>query len=624
VTTVAVHIVTGRRADVSVSILKKSPPAPDERLLTELNGLAGRLDQQQLWWASGYLAGLAASATGVATGAAAGQALPAADTAPRPTWTVFYASETGNSRGIAAELANTIQGLGFESRAVDLASYRPAQLKKETRALFVVATHGLGDPPDGTEPFFEFIEGERAPRLEGLEFAVLALGDSSYEDFCETGRELDARLEALGARRIEARVDCDVDFESASAAWQQAVLERVKAGAEASGRGAPVQPHLVPVAPAAYSRRNPFPAIVLANQPITGIGSSKDVRHVVLSLEDSGLTYEPGDALGVWPTNPPALVEQYLDLLSLSADIRVTVDDETLTLGEALAHRLELTLLGRNFLEGYAQRFDIAALKALLTPEARAELNAYLADRQVIDVIAEHPVAMDAQDLAEVLKRLTPRLYSIASSLAANPDEVHVTVGVVRYDAFGRAHYGSASNYLAEPGETVPVFIADNPRFRLPADDVPVILIGAGTGVAPYRAFLEEREARAATGENWLFFGDRNFASDFLYQIEWARLRKQGLLTRHDVAFSRDQAEKVYVQDRLRERGADVFDWLERGARVYVCGDANYMAPDVNEALLDVIEAGLGRGRGLRSDRTAAEAYLDDLKRQQRYLRDVY
>jgi sulfite reductase (NADPH) flavoprotein alpha-component len=610
---------------VSVSILKKSPPAPDERLLSELNGLAGRLDQQQLWWASGYLAGLAAASAGPA---AAGMALPAAEAAPLPTWTVFYASETGNSRGIAAELAAAIQGLGFESKTADLADYRPAQLRKETRALFVVATHGLGDPPDGTEPFFEFIEGERAPRLEGLEFSVLALGDSSYEDFCETGRQLDARLEALGARRIEPRVDCDVDFESASATWQHAVLERVKtdagrAGAESAGRGASSQPHLVPVTPAAYSRRNPFAATVLANQPITGIGSSKDVRHVVLSLEDSGLTYQPGDALGVWPTNPPALVAQYLHLLSLGADDRVTIDDETLALGEALAHRLELTLLGRNFLEGYAQRFDIAPLAALLAADARAELNAYLANRQVIDVLADHPVAMDAQDLADVLKRLTPRLYSIASSLTANPDEVHITVGVVRYDSYGRPHYGSASNYLAEAGETVPVFIAQNPRFRLPADDVPVILIGAGTGIAPYRAFLEERDVRGASGDNWLFFGDRNFDTDFLYQIEWARLRKQGLLTRHDVAFSRDQAEKIYVQDRLRERGADVFGWLEQGAHVYVCGDANHMAPDVHQALLDVIEAGLKRGGGVR-DRDAAEAYLDSLKQQHRYLRDVY
>lgn len=605
---------------MSVSILKKSPPAPDERLLGELNGLAGRLDQQQLWWASGYLAGLAAAASG----AAAAPQAPAAGAAVRPTWTVFYASETGNSRGIAGELAAAIQGLGFESRTVDLAEFKPAQLKKETRALFVVATHGLGDPPDGTEPFFEFLEGERAPRLESLEYSVLALGDSSYEDFCETGRQLDARLEALGAKRLEPRVECDVDFEEASGAWQASVLQRVKddgdAGADA--RAAAAQPHLVTVAPASYSRRNPFPAEVLANQPITGIGSSKTVHHVVLSLEDSGLTYEPGDSLGVWPTNPPALVSQFLELLSLDADARVALGDDTLTLGEALAHRLELTQLGRTFLSGYAERFAVEPLQALLAPAARVELNAYLADRQIIDVLADHPVGLGAQDLVDVLKRLTPRLYSIASSLAANPDEVHVTIGVVRYDAFGRPHFGSASNFLADfpatPGATVPVFIAENVRFRLPADDAPLVMIGAGTGVAPYRAFLEERDARGAAGENWLFFGDRNFDSDFLYQLEWARMRKQGLLTRHDVAFSRDQAEKVYVQSRIRERGTELFSWLERGAHVYVCGDAKHMAPDVHEALLDVIEAGLG------ADRAAAEAYLESLKQQQRYQRDVY
>jgi sulfite reductase (NADPH) flavoprotein alpha-component len=602
---------------VSVSILKKSPPAPDERLLGELNGLAGRLDQQQLWWASGYLAGLAAGASGPAASLQP-QAHEAAEAAPLPPWTVCYATETGNSRSIADELASAIRALGFESKAVNLAEFRPAQLKKERRVLFVVATHGLGEPPDGTEPFFEFLLGDRAPRLNELEYAVLALGDSSYEDFCETGRQLDARLEALGARRIQDRVECDVDFESASATWQQAVLQRVRADAEPATRPAPAQPHLVPVGAATYSRRNPFAAPVLANQPITGIGSSKDVRHVVLSLEGSGLTYQPGDALGVWPTNPPVLVEQVLGLLSLQADERVDLDGDTMTLGDALAHRLELTLLGRGFIDTYANRFGIAALQALLAPDAKADLNTYLSDRQVVDVLAEHPVSITAQDLTDTLKRLTPRLYSIASSLEANPDEVHVTIGVVRYEAFGRPHVGSASNFLAAPGDTVPVFIAENPRFRLPAGDVPVIMVGAGTGVAPYRAFLEERDARGAAGDNWLVFGDRNFATDFLYQLEFARLRKQGVLTRHDVAFSRDQARKVYVQDRLRERGVELFAWLERGAHVYVCGDAKHMAPDVHEALLDVIAASLGADRG------AAEAYLDALKRQNRYQRDVY
>ena len=600
---------------MSVSLFKKSPPAPDERLLTELNALAGRLDAQQLWWASGYLAGVAAAAApGIA-----GSTPAAPEASPTHTWTVFYATETGNCRSIAGELVASAQAMGAEARAIDLAEFRPAQLKKESRALFVVATHGLGDPPDGTEGFFEFLVGERAPRLENLSYAVLALGDSSYEDFCEIGRQLDARLEALGASRLEARVECDVDFESAADAWKQKLLARVQEDGETTSPGRANSPHLVPVTSRSYSRKEPFPAPVLENLPITGRGSSKSVRHVVLSLEGSGLSYQPGDALGVWPTNPPQLVRQFLDLLALDGDTEVRVEGDALALRHALAHRLELTLLGRSFVEGYAERFDVASLKALLAAEDRAPLNDYLAQRQVIDVLEDHRRPLSAQELADSLKRLTPRLYSIASSLEANPDEVHVTIGVVRYRAFDREHFGSASNYLAEPGDTVPVYIAPNPRFRLPEDaDAPVIMIGAGTGVAPYRAFLEEREAAGAGGDNWLFFGDRNFATDFLYQVEWARFRKEGLLTRHHVAFSRDQAAKDYVQNRIREQAEELSAWLERGAHVYVCGDANHMAPDVHDALVEVVERGLGK------DREAAEEYLRDLKQANRYQRDVY
>lgn len=608
------------KRNVSVSVLKKSPPAPDDRLLSDLNDLAGRLDQQQLWWASGYLAGVA-SATGGAAAAA-----PAAEAAPQPSWTIFYATETGNCRSVAEELAGEAAGLGFDAKAVDLADFRPTQLKKETRALFVVATHGLGEAPDGTEEFFEFVFGDRAPKLPELSYSVLALGDSSYEDFCEMGRLLDARLEALGAHRLEPRVDCDVDFESASEDWSGRILDHMRAegaaAAEAAaeaGQSSTTQPHLVPVSTSAHSRKHPFMAPVLGIQRITGRDSSKDVRHVVLSLEGSGLSYAPGDALGVWPTNPPQLVSQFLELYGFDAGASVRVDDEPMPLGEALAHRLELTLLGRGFVEDFANRFDVAPLKSLLTAEDRTPLNDYLAERQVIDVLAEHPLALAAQDLVDVLKKVTPRLYSIASSLEANPDEVHVTVGVVSYSAFDREHWGSASNYLAEPGDAVPVYIAPNPRFRLPEDPAtPVIMIGAGTGVAPYRAFLEERDVAGADGDTWLFFGDRHFASDFLYQLEWARYRKDGVLTRHDVAFSRDQAEKVYVQDRIRERGEDVFAWLERGAHVYVCGDANHMAPDVHDALLEVI------GQGINGEREAAEEYLRDLKKTNRYQRDVY
>jgi sulfite reductase (NADPH) flavoprotein alpha-component len=406
------------------------------------------------------------------------------------------------------------------------------------------------------------------------------------------------------------------------------VLARIRSEREAvSARSSEsAAPHLVPVngraavSAVSYSRKNPFPAPVLENQRITGTGSSKDVRHVVLSLEGSGLRYEPGDALGVWPTNPPRLVDQFLALTGLDAGTAVRIDGEPLTLGDALAHRLELTLLGRGFIETYAASHAIAPLQALLVPEQRGALADYLDQRQVIDVLREHPVALSAEQLVDALKRVTPRLYSISSSLEANPDEVHVTVAVVRYSAFGEEHLGCASNFLAEPGELVPVYIAPNPRFRLPQDaNAPVIMIGAGTGVAPFRAFLEERESSGAGGSNWLFFGDRNFSTDFLYQVEWARLRHSGLLGRHEVAFSRDQAAKVYVQDRIRERADEVFEWLERGAHVYVCGDAKHMAPDVHEALLYAIGRGLGTG-----DPEAAEAYLREMKKGNRYQRDVY
>jgi sulfite reductase (NADPH) flavoprotein alpha-component len=382
----------------------------------------------------------------------------------------------------------------------------------------------------------------------------------------------------------------------------------------------PVRLHAVPSTPR-HDRAHPWLAELLVNQPIVGRGSTRDVRHVELSIDGSGLRYEPGDALGVLPVNPPALVTQFLEALKLPPDAPVDTHAGELPLARALAEQYEITVLARPFVENWARLAGAAELSALLGEDRQADLAAFRVQRQPIDLVRAHPAAVTAQDFVGALRRLTPRLYSIASSLDACPDEAHLTVGVVRYEAFGSAHWGAASTHLAERvarGARVPVHVERNERFRLPADpDTPVIMIGPGTGIAPFRAFMQQREAGGARGRNWLFFGARNFATDFLYQIEWLRLRRSGLLARLDLAFSRERAEKVYVQDRMRERAAELYAWLEDGAQLYVCG-ATRMGDDVHSSLVDLVARQSGRGR------EHAEDYVRDLRRDGRYLRDVY
>lgn len=584
-------------------------PLPAEPLVT-LERVATSLSPDQLLWASGYLAGRAA--------AAAPEALPApqADTAIR--WTVIYATETGNSRRVARALVDRARARGLRAQAVDAREYKLAKFKGERHVVIVAATHGLGEPPDGSEDFVEFVLGERAPRLDGLHYSVLALGDSSYDDYCQVGRDLDARLEALGATRVAPRVDCDVDFDDAAQRWTEAFLDAAaKLEADAPR---PAGAHLRPVpAPPAASREAPFEAEVLVNQPITGRHSSKRVHHLALSLEGSGLRYQPGDALGVVTDNPPELVEDLLATLGATGRESVRIGDDTLTLTQALRTRLDITASSRAFVAHYAQATGHAGLAAKLDALKGEAARAFFWRHQIVDVLREYPAAIAPQALVDGLRKLAPRLYSIASSPDANPDEVHLTVAHVRYDAFGHAHLGSASTELVRRNGSVPVYVEENPHFRLPDDgDAPIIMIGPGTGVAPFRAFLEHRAEHGAGGDNWLFFGDRTFREDFLYQIEMQRHLKRGVLTRLDLAFSRDTAEKVYVQHRLRERGAEVFAWLERGAHVYVCGDAERMAPDVHAALAGIVADAGGRST------EDAEAYLRDLKRTGRYQRDVY
>jgi len=565
------------------------------------------LDREQLIWSSGFLAGLARAYPG---DAAALPRAPAQSPAADP-WHIFFATETGNSERVASQLAERARANGVAVEVENLRDVRPRSLKKVRHAVFVLATHGIGEPPEGTEDFFAFWASDKAARLDELEFGIVALGDSSYADFCQVGRDFEARLEALGAKAVLDRADCDLDYERPAAAWADAFARK-------AGRSAPVSA-VVTDHPArralGYNRSHPFGAELLTNQKITGRNSTKDVRHIELLLEGSRLAYEPGDSLGIVPRNPAELVEIVLDQTGLDDSSPVDVDGEVSTLGEALSSAREITLLSRPVLDTVAVRHD--ELRAIL--DDRDRLTGYLATRQLTDLLSDYPCDWEPQALVDALRGLTPRLYSIASSPDADPDEAHLTVGVVRYKKFGRDHWGSASNFLASGVDSVPVYVERNDRFRLPADgDTPIIMIGAGTGVAPYRAFVEHRREHGHTGKNWLFFGDRHRDSDFLYQIEWLRHRKDGLLTRLDVAFSRDQREKLYVQQRLLERSADIYAWLQDGAHVYVCGDARHMAVDVHSALRSIV----GREGGL-SD-AAADALLGDMKSGGRYQRDVY
>jgi sulfite reductase (NADPH) flavoprotein alpha-component len=625
-----------------------NPPGtlnPDQArgLQTLLNGLTS----DQALWLSGYLAALAAPPAW-GNGSGGGSAVLAegsgkggsgaprldGDGAPRRL-TILYGTETGNAEAVAGLLARSATEAGISARAVDMAEYRTRDLREEAFLALVAATHGEGDPPDPAVGFFEFLLSRKAPRLEGARFAVLALGDSSYVEFCKAGHDLDRRLEELGGERILDRVDCDVDYEEDAGAWVEGLVEAlvsqgVPAGAGSIGPGVANVPGRATL-PAAerslarpsWSRRNPYPAELLDAIPLTGLRSDKETLHVELRVDPGALPFEPGDSLGVIPRNEDDVVQCVLDALQAAPGARVRIGDGEKVLAQALREELELTLVTPRFLAAWAETAAAAELGALLEPERKQDLHRFLRCHQVWDVLERYPVpGLDPQAFVEMVRRLQPRLYSIASSPRWVPDQIDLTVAVARRTPDGKPRNGVASSWLAdrrEPGDTIPVFVERNPGFRLPEDPaVPLVMVGAGTGVAPYRAFLQDREESGATGRSWLFFGERRFREDFVYQTEWQRLLRDGLLTRMDVAFSRDQPEKIYVQHRLRERGREVWEWLEEGAHLYVCGDADGMAPAVQEALEDII-----REEGGRSPEAARE-YLTTLRAHRRYQRDIY
>ncbi len=600
-------------------------PITDEQAAL-LGRLTDALDHSGLWWLSGYAAGLARGRTAPTTALAA----VANETIAAPQLTIVYGSQTGNAKRQAETLSAQVEAAGFGVRLLRADAYPLRELKNERHLVIVISTQGDGDPPDDARAFVEFIAGKRAPKLPDLHFSVLALGDSSYPQFCAIGRQLDERLAELGAKRWFERGDADLDIETVATPWMANALAAAKDALKPQvplATVTPLRPH-AQAAASLYTRDRPFPAEVLVNQRITGRGghratSDKDIRHVELSLEGSGLKYEPGDALGVWPVNPPRLVDALLATLQLDGDASVSHGEQTLPLREWLSTKREITRLTRPFLGQHAHRAGAAALDAALSADGAAALADLLANRQLIDVLRDYPATWSAGELVAALRPLVPRLYSIASSPRVVGEEAHLTIAHVEYAVEGDPdpRWGTASNFLArsDEGATVPVFIERNERFRLPSDGSrDVILIGPGTGVAPFRAFVQERADNEASGRNWLFFGNPHAHSDFLYQLEWQDALKSGALHRLDLAFSRDQPHKIYVQDRLRERGADVFAWLQSGAHLYVCGDATRMAKDVHAALLEIIATHGGKSADEAGD------YLNDLQAQGRYARDVY
>ncbi|MFB5763266.1 assimilatory sulfite reductase (NADPH) flavoprotein subunit [Paenibacillus medicaginis] len=589
-----------------------------------LNRVLPTLSAAQRIWLSGYLAALQGAVAPIASADAVPQAnLPATASISKEV-TVLFGSQTGNSSGLAKKTAKLLEDRGFQATVSSMGDFKPNTLKKLQNLLIVVSTHGEGEPPDNAIAFHEFLHSKRAPQLEELRYSVLALGDTSYEFFCQTGKDFDKRLEELGAERIVPRVDCDVDFDEPAADWMNQVVQAlgqasastvipVSAGS-AIGSGADTE----------YSRTHPFHAELLENLNLNGRGSDRETRHIELSLEGSNLQYEAGDSLGVYPENHPHLVDELIDAMGWEPEESVALKNgDALALRDALLRHYEITVLTKPLLEQAAQLVPDSGISKLLEPGHEQDLRSYIEGRDLLDLVQDYSLkGVPASAFTGILRKIPARLYSIASSPKAFPDEVHLTVRTVRYESQGRNRYGVCSVQLAErvqPGDRLPVYVQHNPGFKLPENpDAPVIMIGPGTGVAPFRAFLGEREETGAAGKTWLFYGDQHFSTDFLYQVEWQRWLKEGVLTRMDVAFSRDSDRKVYVQHRMLEKSGDLYQWLQQGAYIYVCGDEKKMAHDVHAALGTILEQ-----EGGLSPEEASE-YLVRMQQEKRYQRDVY
>ncbi|MCM3166047.1 assimilatory sulfite reductase (NADPH) flavoprotein subunit [Peribacillus frigoritolerans] len=587
-----------------------------------LNSLLPSLTETQKIWLSGYLtASLSVSNTSSAD-APELEAQSGGKTISKEV-TILYGSQTGNAQGLAENAASKLEGNGFQVTISSMSDFKVNNLKKIENLLIAVSTHGEGDPPDNTLSFHEYLHGRRAPSLEGLRYSVLALGDSSYEFFCETGKQFDKRLEELGGTRLFPRMDCDLDYDEPASEWLEGVISSLSEGQVRSAAAVPEAK--ASVSEQTYSRTNPFKAEVLENINLNGRGSNKETHHLELSLEGSGLTFEPGDSLGIYPKNDSDLVDMLLMELDWDPEetVKVNKQGELRQLRESLISDFEITVLTKSLIEQAAQLSGNEDLKELLKPGNEERLKEYREGRDLLDFVRDFGSwGESAQEFVSILRKMPARLYSIASSLSAYPDEVHLTIGAVRYESHGRERKGVCSILCADrlqPGDLLPIYIQHNQNFKQPKNpDTPIIMVGPGTGIAPFRSFIQDREESEAKGKTWLFFGDQHFVTDFLYQTEWQKWLKTGVLTKMDVAFSRDTDEKVYVQDRMREQSGELYEWLQKGAAVYICGDEKNMAHDVHNTLIEIIEK---EGNMSHAD---AQAYLEEMQQNKRYQRDVY
>lgn len=608
-----------------------------EEQAAKANELLASLTPEQKMWFSGYITAtqhISGSTTGEAVdgatsdeGAANLPSGSAQSNVAQPKArdiTVLYGSETGNAQGVAEMFGERLQGLGHTVEVKGMDEIKPRNIKKVEDLFIVTATHGEGDPPDNAIELHEFLHGRKAPKLEGVRFSVLALGDQSYDHFCQTGKDFDAKLEELGAERLYERIDCDVDYDEDAEKWIAKVIDALNEETGSTAQAEEVVSETIQSEKQQkHSKANPFYAEVLENINLNGRGSAKETRHIELLLEDFNEEYEPGDCLVVLPENDPELVKQLIETLEWDPeqDIVINEDEDKMTLQDALTRHFEITRLTKPLVQKAATLFNNDELAKKETDSDW--IKSYIDGRDLIDLIQDFkPDGLKPDDLYGMLRKLPPREYSIASSYQAAPDEVHITVGAVRYQAHGRDRSGVCSIQLAEriePGDTVPVYLKHNPNFKFPKDEeTPVIMIGPGTGVAPFRSYMQEREELELEGNTWLFFGNQHFRTDFLYQTEWQSWLEDGYLERMDVAFSRDTDDKVYVQHKIKENAKLFNEWLERGASIYVCGDEKYMAKDVHEAIKQVIS----QERQISED--DAEEFLKQLKRDKKYQRDIY